>query len=530
MKRHLLHFCCLGGLLISASGIAQAAKSPTISRITIRSTDIFDFETKTYLRKFPYTWINVLHIQTKQQVIEQELLFKVGDPVDEFLLQETERNLRALSFIQSARITKFPQRDGSVVIVVFVSDSWTTEPQLNLDGQNKVDTIEVGLREKNFLGLGKRVEFLYAESPSKVERTYRYTDPRFFGSRWQVNGEVVNQTDGTERRIGIDHPFYAADTPWSAGTSHDRTELVFGDFENNVRVSEFEQTKEVNEVSGGLKIGKGRKVVKHAGLRFRNEMVHYTPTAKTTRAIPESEEFQTLFVDLETIRTKYIKIDRVEKMTRVEDYNLGPTVNISPGFSPREITGKDNTDQFSGTYQQRWLIDKTNLIFTNLGYSGREVFDEAQNAKTSAEFRYYHRDFPLQTVVFHTRAEWGNRLDPDNLLMVGAENGLRAYEEDQFVGDRSWVMNLEDRFYFIDDLWDFFSVGAAVFYDSGYAWPVGQTVSFSDLQHSVGAGLRLGLTKSSNEVIIHVDVSYRMEGTATDNDHVVVTFGTGQAF
>jgi hemolysin activation/secretion protein len=144
--------------------------------------------------------------------------------------------------------------------------------------------------------------------------------------------------------------------------------------------------------------------------------------------------------------------------------------------------------------------------------------------------RYYHRDLPLQTVVVHTRADWGHRLDPDNQIILGGDSGLRAYKTNQFVGNRSWVMNIEDRFFFVDEFVNLFSIGAAAFYDVGGAWSQGQTLSLSDLHNSVGVGLRFGLTKSSNEVIVRIDVSYRMEKVATDDNKFVVTFGTGQAF
>src|SRR5688500_10820338 len=107
---------CVLLLLLAAPAPLLAAKSsqqPVISRITVRATDIFDFEFKTYLRKFPYTWANGLHIRTKERVIRQEFLFKVGDRLDPFLIAETERNLRALSFIRAARVAKYPQRDGT---------------------------------------------------------------------------------------------------------------------------------------------------------------------------------------------------------------------------------------------------------------------------------------------------------------------------------------------------------------------------------------------------------------------------------
>lgn len=528
MKRFLT-LSCLGGLLLS-SAVFAAKNEPIISRITIRGTDIFDLDTKSYLKKFPYTTINTLHIQTKQEVIERELLFKVGDPVDDFLLEETERNLRALPFIQSARIAQFPQRDGTVVVVVYVSDAWTTEPQMNLGGQNRVDTVELGMREKNLFGLGKRLDFLYSKSPDLTERTYKYSDLRLMGTRWQMNTEYINATEGDERRVALDHPFFSADTPWASTASHEHTEKLLGQFSNNVRVSEFTQTKEAHQVGGSLKVGHGRRVVTHAGLRYRKETAHFAATDKTALPLPESSDLQTVFLDLDTSRTKFIKIDRVEKMTRVEDFNLGPSFLLAPGISPHSLNGRPNTSQLSGAYEERWLIKGSNLFYTRYNYSGRDVFEKGVNTHSSISMRYYHRDLPLQTVVVHTRADWGHRLDPDNQIILGGDSGLRAYKTNQFVGNRSWVMNIEDRFFFVDEFVNLFSIGAAAFYDVGGAWSQGQTLSLSDLHNSVGVGLRFGLTKSSNEVIVRIDVSYRMEKVATDDNKFVVTFGTGQAF
>jgi hypothetical protein len=147
---------------------AENKPRPIISRITIRGTDVFDLESNMTLRRFPYKTINMLHIQTREEVIRRELEFKVGERLDPYLVQETERNLRALSFIRAARIARFPQPDGTVALVVHVQDAWTTEPILNLGGLNKIDTTEVGFREKNLFGFGKTVEFLYESGPGST--------------------------------------------------------------------------------------------------------------------------------------------------------------------------------------------------------------------------------------------------------------------------------------------------------------------------------------------------------------------------
>jgi hypothetical protein len=442
---------------------AKKAKGPIISRITIRATDVFDTDTKTYLKKFPYTWINALHIQTHQEVIERELLFKVGDPVDPFLVKETERNLRALSFIQAARIAQFPQRDGSVALLVYVSDSWTTEPQINLGGQNKVNQVEFGFKEKNLFGFGKTVQYLHSKSPGKTEQTYKYSDPRLLGSRWQLDAQAVTKTTGDSRGVSVVRPFYAADARWSARAAHNKSREVVGDFENNVRVSEVEQSGESNEMGMSFKVGEGRDVVNHAGLRYRKEDTRFAATDKTTagRALPGEQKFQTLFLDLDTSYSRFIDLQRIEKMTRVEDFNLGPSFQLSPGFSPHALTGREDSEQLGANYDQKWLVNDLHLLMAEFHYTGREFLTKPKNTRYSVGFRGYQRGFRHQTLVGHTRIDWGQSLDPNNQIILGADNGMRAYKSDQFTGVKSAVLNLEDRVFLLDDFLNLISEGGA---------------------------------------------------------------------
>jgi hemolysin activation/secretion protein len=132
--------------------------------------------------------------------------------------------------------------------------------------------------------------------------------------------------------------------------------------------------------------------------------------------------------------------------------------------------------------------------------------------------------------VLNTRADWGDKLDPDNQVKLGGDNGLRAFKVDDIVGNKGWVFNAEDRLFLINELFSLVSIGAVAFYDTGYVWAEHDPVSLSKLRSDIGAGLRFGLTRSSNEVIIRLDFSYRLQVNDPNDSHLVITFGTGQAF
>jgi hypothetical protein len=516
----------------AARANAPSINNAVISRITIRGTDIFDLDLNPKIRRFPYTWINGLHIKTREEVVRQQLLFKVGDKLDPFLISETERNLRALSFIRAARIAKYPQRDGTVALVVHVNDAWTTEPQLNLGGINKVEETEVGFKEKNLFGLGKTVEFLYSEGEDFTRREYKYFDPRLFGTWFQLKGEFTDESDGSARRVQLERPFYSADTRFSTRGIHERSVFDIEEFENNEKVSEFEQTKEVSEVAAAMKVGGGRKIVNHLGLRYKREGRWFDETPETSplHPIPEDRMLQTVFLDFETGIVDFVEMTHLEKMTRIEDINLGPAFKMSPGYAPRSLTGQKASAQLESSFEKRFLLHDSDLFYQRFSYSGRDTFKKGENEMFEILLKYYRRPSEFHTTVFNTRVNWGNDLDVDNLIRLGSENGLRAQEEDRFVGTKSWVMNIEERLFLVDELWNLLAIGAVAFVDSGYAWPGGRPVSISRVRSDIGTGLRFGLTRSANEVILRFDISYRLQTDERDSSRWVFTFGSGQAF
>jgi len=511
-----------------------AVEQPIISRITIRGTNIFDFESDAALDRFPYNTANFLHIKTKEQVIARELLFKVGDKLDPYLIQETERNLRALSFIRGARIVKFPQPDGTVVLVVHVNDAWTTEPQINLGGQNKISSTEVGFKEKNLFGYGKTAGIFYERGDNFLQREYDYFDPRLLGSRWQLTTELLSRTDAHERDLKLERPFFSADTPWAfRGASTWRKEDL-DEFQNNQKVSRYQQTKTTNELYAATKIGTGRDVVSHIGPRFESVESTYERTADTAPGlpVPAKDSTNTLFADFDTQRNHFEEMTHLEKMTRVEDISMGPSLQLSPGVSSEIFYKSGQETQAEASYQQ-WTSVGNNvdrIFYNQYTYSGRNPFANSENQRYLVQWKYYDRTSDRHTLVLNMRTDWGDKLDPDNQVILGGDNGLRAFRLNDISGNKGWLFNAEDRIFLIDELWNLFAVGGAAFYDTGYVWADHEPVALSKLRSDVGLGIRLGLTRSSNEVVLRFDVSYRTQVENPGDSHLVFSFGTGQAF
>src|SRR5262249_61989789 len=112
------------------AGRATPQEALRIGEIRINSPDVFSPEEAG--RGWFYRAANTIHVETRPDVIRKLLLFQSGDVYDRLLLEQTERNLRALRFIKSASVTAGPPHDGLVDVDVVTPDSWTPHPSPSL--------------------------------------------------------------------------------------------------------------------------------------------------------------------------------------------------------------------------------------------------------------------------------------------------------------------------------------------------------------------------------------------------------------
>ena len=98
-----------------------------IGSIDVRQLPIFDEEPGAKHQAL-YRLADQLHIDTRDSVIESQLLFQTGDPVSQRNIVETERNLRDLRYIREPSVRAVNCHDGTVDLEVAVHEVWTTNP------------------------------------------------------------------------------------------------------------------------------------------------------------------------------------------------------------------------------------------------------------------------------------------------------------------------------------------------------------------------------------------------------------------
>lgn len=121
--------------------------------------------------------------RTQDQVVRRELRLAEGDAFNRVLLSRSERSIRGLDYFESVEVSEHPgSTEDQTVIDVDVREKSTGELNLGVGFSSASDfSFQVGLRERNFLGRGYRVQL--NASVSKYNQTYvaRFTEPYFLG-------------------------------------------------------------------------------------------------------------------------------------------------------------------------------------------------------------------------------------------------------------------------------------------------------------------------------------------------------------
>ncbi|MEM9326685.1 MAG: hypothetical protein AAGA85_13560 [Bacteroidota bacterium] len=108
--------------------------------------------------------VNNLHVHTQKRIIKNNLLVKAGDLADPYRLADSERLLRALSYVEDARIELLidPLAPDEVYMTVIVKDRFPWGIDLSFASLNRWG---VGVNNRNILGFGDlaSINYLYSQ-------------------------------------------------------------------------------------------------------------------------------------------------------------------------------------------------------------------------------------------------------------------------------------------------------------------------------------------------------------------------------
>ena len=515
-----------------------------IASIRIDRADVFNLSDPAE-NHLPYVWADKLHVETREDVIRRELLFKEGDCAVPDVLYESERNLRQLVFLHSnSSIETVPRDDGLVDVVVHTRDTWTTQPSISISRQGNETTGRFSFLEDNFLGRGKRINFTLKKDLERNSGNIEYADPRLGGSRWTLDTLYSRRSDGNLYGADIDRPFFSVMTRDSGGGGGSHfTQVTTLQIDGNDAPG-FRQRHTEAELRYGRALQADYTSTRRLFGRFRLEddvfdtepgeppLAPLPPNGGAGYvALPTDRHFRVLEAAYESSEVRFERVKFLDRFDRFQDINLGNDWSASLGVSP-EILGDDHNRLFFSGRGQRWFhLSPSTYTFAGFSTSGRYLAGTGENVLTGFFVRHYYLGFPRQTLVSHLEQTWGHNLDGDKQLLLGGESGLRGYDSRRFDGNKKLLANVEDRVYLVFDWLHLVSVAFSPFADAGYVWRAGESEDLGDVVADVGVGLRFDLTRGGTGTVIRLDYAYPLSGLGrAENPGGVLSFTAGQAF
>jgi len=491
------------------------ASGALIGSVEIENGSIFNLENPEE-NSFFYRLANKAHATTRSQVIEQQLLFEAGDEFTSQRLAESERILRRNRYIQEAQIETTPNANGTVDVKVLTTDTWTLVPKLALSRSGGTTRTGVGVKEMNLLGSGIGLEAFYTSDVDRDSTILKVVDRNLGDSWYSLKTIIEKSSDGHTNFLDLGKPFYAMDSTNAHGISIFDNERVESIYDRGEIAAQYGQRSKKQELflgwSKGLKDGWTRRYT--AGLGYDdNRFTEVTNDQFPATLVPEDRTLVYPFFGIEILQDKYEEATNFDQVSRVEDRFLGTAFKARLGIANESLGSDRDAFLVDVGAQTSFSKSKKSTVFLSSNFSTRWEAGGAANTTLALDAKYYRRQSEKRLLYARLSGTHGDNLDLDQQMYLGGDTGLRGYPLRFQSGNKRALFTLEQRFF--TDWYPFrlFHVGAAVFFDAGRTWGEGPLGAGNDgMLKDIGAGLRLGNSRSGLGRMIHIDVAYPLDG------------------
>lgn len=468
-----------------------------------------------------YRWANDLHSITREWVIDDHLLVEEGEHYQQARVEESERILRDLGFIYDAEVRPWRVCGGEVDLEVITRDIWTFTPMLSVGRSGGENKYAFGFRDANFLGTGKQIILMHESDEERSGNTIRYVDPNIAGTRWQGRVSITDNDDGYEHGLRLERPFFSVFEPWAAGGNINRSELEEKLWFRGDEVAEFDHEVEHFSAWGGLATAtrEDRRVGRwRFGYTVETHAFDFSDSVIPPDQLPEDRDYSYPWIGYESTEDEYVELHNFNYMARTEDVYVGERYAWSLGWSGEALGASRDQLAFNASYGNTLLVDERRLWSVDASVNGFWAVDgsEFENLQTRLETSYLHKQSSRWAGYARFRVDYTDGLTGERQLTLGGDSGLRGYEQHYQVGDRAFLLNLEERYYSHWHPFRLFRVGFAAFIDVGRAWfEDGNNGSNGGVLANAGLGIRLNSSRAEKSAVIHIDFAFPF---VTDDD------------
>ena len=240
--------------------------------------------------------------------------------------------------------------------------------------------------------------------------------------------------------------------------------------------------------------------------------------------LPEDRRLVYPWAGIQWIGDDYRQVMDLNDMGRTEDISLGLNLFARIGIATPQLDSDRRAILFDLSADRGWEPRGSGSLFQiSASATTRSEHNELQNTIVAFSGRYTQRNLGDELFLMSLTTVIGNRLDAENQILLGGDSNLRGYPLRYQSGEKSAVLNVEQRFY--TDWYPFrlIRVGYAFFFDAGRVWgsdargsePLGPL-------YDVGMGLRLSSPRSSGRSVVHIDLAFPINAPADIDDVQIV--------
>jgi hypothetical protein len=482
-----------------------------------------------------------IHVTTRPQVVQADLLVKEGDCYDEFLLNESLRVLRNQIYLASAEaeVTRGP--DG-VEIAIITRDDWSLKVSLGISVDEGFTVEGLGVSEVNFLGSGWTLGFIRSEDRESLEYGLEVVAPRILTTNLDGSIRGGSTRSGYYFDQFVRRPFRSEQDRWASRERvHVRNDVFAYSTSDQVEYSHLVQEFDLLEadVAGAYRVGRpGRFWALGGGITYEQwefpggaEGLSRVYDADFDDPGPADPEDVRIVADqsipLSSLRAnvefgfrtvRFVQRVGLDAVTAVQDVQTGWDVRLTLGRAFGGVGPHPRQDWFSrglveyGFATDRWVGGMRTM--TEARYeAARKEGSRWRDVQAESDLYVYFQPSSRHTLFGRFSVSAMNRPDRPFQLRFGGRDGVRGYSRDAFPGTQRFLFTVEDRINldWPDAPWG--DVGLVFFADAGTmrAGDVPYGVDTS-LKASVGAGLRLAFPGGSPRVT-RIEFTYPVTGT-----------------
>lgn len=499
--------------ILAPSTLEQA--QARIGDITIVNENIFNPDDPEESRAI-HRWANAIHIITKPEVIDTQLLFEPGDVYSKQQIEETERLLRSNRYLREAKVAATGFEDGVVDLEVRTSDVWTLDPSISFGRKGGQNRGGVGLKEFNLFGTGASIGIGYKADVDRDTLSLKYFDRNVFSSRYSLLTEYTDASDGYAQRFGVEKPFFALDTRRAGGVLFQSGRQTESLYDSGNIAAQFEHNFDTHEAyrgwSDGLNDNWSRRFL--VGIGYDSHEYETLNDGLYPQAqIANDRRYLYPFVGFELLQDDFVTTRNFDQMNRTEDRHLGMRASVKLGYAGRTFGSTEDTWIFQSRFSDTLFRNDKSTLVVAAGLGGRVAGGTFDNAQLTVSSRYDKRQSEKRLFHVSLEANTGSNLDLENTTFLGGDSGLRGYPLRYQAGDSSVLISVEQRMF--TDWYPFrlFNVGGAVFFDAGKTWGADPVAGVNHgWLRNVGVGLRIGSTRSGVGRMVHIDLAYPLDG------------------